>query len=155
MNKPQTTIEQTEIGAMLGSCKFYTVKFESTAVRQQLLDGKGKDEANAIIAEHKINGEFDFAGVTVDEIKSFLVSTTSVLKKYQNDLMEAKEKAILELASNTQLVSVRDMIDTTKIRISASPSFTKTAEKMQKDGKPDEEVIGELERLLANLKAKK
>ena len=42
MNKPQ--IEQTEIGEMLGSVKFYTTKFESTAKRQELIDGLSKDE---------------------------------------------------------------------------------------------------------------
>lgn len=151
MNKPQ--IEQTEIGAMLGSVKFYTTKFESTAIRAQLLEGLGKDDANQIIADHKISGEFDFTGVTLDEIKSFLVSTTSTLKKYQNDMMAGKEEAILELTSEPQIVSVREMLDTTKTRTAGEPDYAKTTEKMKKAGKSDQEILTKLEAQLAALKA--
>ncbi len=151
MNKPDKQIEDTEIGIMLGSIPFYTTKFESTAKRAELLEGLGKDEANLVIAAHKITGEFDFAGVTLAEIKSFLVSTTSVLKKYQNDMMAGKEEAILELASDKQIVSVREMLDTTKTRAVGEPSLTKTVERMKKAGKSKNDLITETKRLLEAL----
>lgn len=151
MNKPQ--IEQTEIGNMLGSIKFYTTKFESTAIRAELLEGMGKDDANRIIADHKISGEFDFTGVTLDEIKSFLVSTTSVLKKYQNDMMTDKEADILAQAEVHQIISVREMLDTTKTRTAGTPSVEKTVDKMKAAGVSDVDIMAELQRKMDALKA--
>lgn len=151
MNKPD--IEQTEIGTMLGTCKFYTVKFESVAKRAELLDGLGKDEVNAVIAEHKIKGEFDFEGVTVEEIQSFLVSTTSVLKKYQNDCMDLTEVGILAMAGAVQNVSVREMLDSTKTRTAGEPDYAKTTEKMKKAGATDQEIMDKLQAQLDMLKA--
>ncbi|KKN01519.1 hypothetical protein LCGC14_1126870 [marine sediment metagenome] len=151
MNKPD--VEQTEIGELLGSVKFYTTKFESTAVRAELLDGLGKDEANRVIAEHKISGEFDFTGVTLDEVKGFLVSTTSTLKKYQNDMMADKEEAILELAGEPQMVSVREMLDTTKTRTVGTPSVEKTVDKMKAAGVSDSDIMVELQKKMDALKA--
>lgn len=148
--KPET---ETPLGNKLGMCKFYTVKFESTAIRAQLLEGLGKDEANAVIAEHKISGEFDFTGVTIDEIKTFLCSTTSVLKQYQNNMMSMKELEILVVAGATQEVSVRNMLDTTKTRTTGEPDYAKTTEKMRKAGKSDQEIYDKLQAQMELLKA--
>ena len=146
--KPET---ETPLGNRLGSVKFYTTKFESTAIRQQLLDGLGKDEANSVIAQHKITGEFDFTGVTVVEITTFLCSTTSVLKQYQNNMMNMKEEAILILAGETQTISVREMLDTTKTRTAGKPSIEKTVDKMKKAGDTNDDIRKVLEAQLAML----
>ena len=151
MNKPQ--IELTKIGEDLGNVSFYTTKFESTALRAELLEGLGKDEANRVIADHKISGEFDFTGVTLSEIKDFLVSTTSVLKKYQNDMMAKKEEDILILAGEKQMVSVREMLDMTKTRTTGEPDYGKTTEKMKKAGKSNEEILVKLQAQLNAIKA--
>ncbi len=143
--------QNTDIGAMLGNIKFYTTKFESTSIRAELLEGLGKDEANAVIAAHKISGEFDFTGVTIDEIKTFLCSTTSVLKQFQNNMMSMKEEAILLLATEPQTVSVREMLDTTKTRTPGKPSIEKTVDKMKAAGESNDDIRKVLERQLAML----
>ena len=149
MSEP--TKEQLVIGNMLGVRKFFTTKFESTAKRKELLDGLTKDEANQVIADHKIKGEFIFDGVTLDEIVTFLCSTTSVLKQYQNNLMDATEEQILILTEEPQIISVREMLDTTKTRTAGKPSIEKTVDKMKKAGDTNDDIRKVLEAQLAML----
>lgn len=156
--KPIKPIEQTEIGTLLGVQPFSTIKYESKAVKkewQRNNDGTVKTDAEikAINAKHLIKGKFDFNGVTVSEIVTFLCSTTSVLKQYQNnELNGLKETDIPNLVNDGNLiVSVRNMLDTTKTRVTAEASVDKTVDKMKKDGKSTDDIRKQLESQLALL----
>ncbi len=154
MNEPKT--EQTAIGELLGTVAFATVKFESKSIREELQFDKSETEINEIKKDHTIRGDFDFTGVTIIEIATFLTSTTSVLKQFQNnELSGMKETVILDLAQKRQTVSVRTMLDTTKTRTVGEASIEKTIEKMQKAGKSNNDIMAELERKLELLKASK
>lgn len=150
-------IEQTDIGMLLGMQSFSTIKYESKAIKKELQFDEPADEIKAINKRHLVKGKFDFIGVTVSEIVTFLCSTTSVLKQYQNnELNGLKESEIpLLVDDNDLIVSVRDMLDTTRTRVASTPSFVKTADKMKKDGASNEEIHAKLTELLKLYEAAK
>ena len=97
---------------------FYTVKFESDAIKDTLRNDK-KELVESVVQAHKIHGSFDFTGVTQDElVNTFLCSTTSVLKAYQNNVLKGMvEKDIIEMAKVSQIVLVRDLLDNRSSKI--------------------------------------
>ena len=92
---------------------FYTVKYESESVKDEIKLGNNDEIPADIVQQHKISGTFDFTKVTADELLNvFLCSTTSVLKMYQNNVLKGMlEKDIIEMAKHHQKVLVRELLD--------------------------------------------
>ena len=156
MDKPKQ-VEQTDIGMLLGIQSFSTIKYESKAIKKELLFDLHPDQVKAINKNHLVNGKFDFTGVTVAEIVTFLCSTTSVLKQYQNNELNGLNETEIPLLvdDDNLIVSVRDMLDTTKTRVTAEASVDRAVDKMKKAGKSKDEIRAQLEQQLKMLQVSK
>ena len=101
-----------------------------------------------------INIEFDFTGVTVNEMLKMSVSTTSFLKQYQNNVLKHWDKEkVKEKAKDVVKVSVRQMLDSIQ-RHEADPTtalekvFSKAKGKLS-----DKELAEILKRKLQELQS--
>ena len=134
---------------------FYTVKFESETEKDKLRNDK-KELSEGTIQEHKISGTFDFAKVTEDELlNTFLCSTTSVLKAYQNNVLKGMtEPEILEMAKHHQKVSVRELLDGRSSKILTDAELrTRYISKQKKAGKSKEQIKADLLEMIDTLES--
>jgi hypothetical protein len=142
-----------------------TQKFESvqsfndlmSLVSEETTDGKikitDKDGYNEIIESHTINVDFDFADVSIEEMKKQLVSTTTFLKMFQNnELKGLKDSEIVEMSKVTVLIKVRNLLDG-RSRKTVDPLLAmKKAVKAQKaTGKSSAEILAEMQKLLDSM----
>ncbi len=93
-----------------------TVIFESKETKDKLLVGSD-DEKKAVVNAHTLTVEFDFTGLTIDECVDQLVSTTSFMKLFQNNIIGNTDKRwteseILEtISKGTYHVTCRSLLD--------------------------------------------
>ena len=135
-----------------------TTIFESDKIRKAKVtkddDGKITDAGKAENVKHTLTVEFDFAKVTDAEIASFLTSTTSVMKMFQNNVTKHwEEKTILETcAKGIYKQSVRDLLDNRTTRILTDEERRRRfIQNERKQGKTKEQIKKELESMLAEM----
>jgi hypothetical protein len=124
-----------------------TTIFESKAIKQQLLVGT-EDEIKSTIKSHTLKVEFDFTGLTVDECVNQLVSTTSFMKLFQNNIIGNTDKRWDEqeilntVAKGTYHVSCRSLLDD-RTRREADPlsAIKRYALKAKEKGLTKQQII--------------
>ena len=127
-----------------------TVIFESKAIKQQLLVGT-EDEIKAVNKAHTLTVEFDFTGLTVNECVDQLVSTTSFMKLFQNNIIgntdkRWNEQTILDtIAKGTYHVTCRSLLDD-RTRREADPTIAlkNAAIKLKAKGLTNDQIMEQL-----------
>ena len=133
-----------------------TIIFESDKIKWELVtkdkNDKVTDEGAKQIGLHTLRVEFDFANVTDSEILTFLTSTTSAMKMFQNNVTKHwTEGEILEKCkAGVYKLSVRKLLDDRK-----SKELTEDERQRRflagelKSGKTKDQIKAELEAKLA------
>ena len=112
-----TIIQRVFIMVNLPKKTASTVIFESDKIKASLVardkDNKVTEAGRKQIEAHTLRIQFDFDKVTDEEILNFLVSTTSAMKMFQNNVAKHwTEKDILEYcAKGVYVLKVRDLLD--------------------------------------------
>ena len=94
-----------------------TVIFETDKIKQTLVTKDTNDkttEAGRVqLEKHTLRVEFDFEKVTEDEILSFLTSTTSTMKMFQNNVTKHWTEAdiLKHVAEGVYILKVRELLD--------------------------------------------
>jgi len=124
-----------------------TIVFESDAVKKSFKDKDGKIP-ESIMKDHTLHVEFDFTGLTVEEAVSQLVSTTSFMKLFQNNIIgntdsRWTEQEILDTVSKgVYKIKVRDLLDNKKSRaLTPEQRAAKTVKECKKVGMTDDEIL--------------
>lgn len=93
-----------------------TVIFESTETKKSLLN-VSDEEKKQVIDAHTLTVEFDFTGLTVNECVDQLVSTTSFMKLFQNNIIGNTDKRWTEqeildtVSKGTYHITCRSLLD--------------------------------------------
>jgi hypothetical protein len=155
-NVTPTAVDSNEMTNVFDGIKrtAETTIFESKAIKQKLLVGTD-DEIKAVNKAHTLTIEFDFTGLTVDECVDQLVSTTSFMKLFQNNIIGNTDKRWTEqtildtIAKGTYHVTCRSLLDD-RTRREADPTtaLKNAALKMKAKGLTNDQIM---EQLLAKL----
>ena len=133
-----------------------TVIFESKEIKNKLLNVDDESKKK-VIADHTLNIEFDFTGLTINECVDQLVSTTSFMKLFQNNIIGNTDKRWTEqtiqetIAKGTYHVTCRELLDN-KTRRTADPiaALKRDAKKLKAKGLTNEQIIEQLSNLLVD-----
>jgi hypothetical protein len=130
-----------------------TTIFESVAARESFkVDGKIPED---VTKAHTLKIEFDFTGITIDEVVKQLVSTTSFMKLFQNNVIgntkdRWDEKKILDTVSKgTYSIKCRDLLDNKRKHESDPMSaIVRQARKAKDKGISNEQILEQLTKML-------
>lgn len=127
-----------------------TTVFESSETKNKLLSGTD-EEKKKVIADHTLTVEFDFDGLTIDECVDQLISTTSFMKLFQNNIIgngdkRWSESTILEtISKGTYHITCRSLLDD-RTRREADPTtaLKNAAIKLKAKGMSNDEIMEQL-----------
>ena len=134
-----------------------TTIFESVETKKRLLNVP-EDEQKQVVKAHTLTVEFDFTGLTIDECVNQLVSTTSFMKLFQNNIIGNTDKrwdeaTILEhVSKGTYHITCRSLLDD-RTRREADPlaAIKKSIKNMQSKGMSAAAIKAEVQNQLAML----
>ena len=137
-----------------------TLIFENDVIKKNFrteVDSNGKETIpQAILKAHTLTVEFDLDNLTQDEIVNALVSTTSFMKQFQNNVLKHwSEDTIKEECQNVYKLSVRSMLDE-RAKQTALPVDVRVKREIEKriaKGEDPNAVIAKVEQMIAALKA--
>lgn len=135
-----------------------TLIFENQTVKDKLklINKKGESYLpEDVLKAHTLKVEFDFNNLTQDEIVNALVSTTSFMKQFQNNILKSwDEETILEACKSTYKLSIRNLLDNRKQQaaLSIEQRVRREINKRIKKGDDAKQVIADVEKLVAELK---
>ena len=137
-----------------------TLIFESNAIKDAF-----KTEINKagsvfihqdVLKAHTLTVEFSLDNLTQDEIVNALVSTTSFMKQFQNNVLKHwSEETILEECQSIYKLSVRSMLDE-RAKQNALPVDVRVKREIERriaKGENPEDVIAKVESMIEALKA--
>jgi len=138
-----------------------TLIFENDEIKKAFrtnIDSNGKETIpQETLKSHTLTVEFNLDNLTQDEIVNALVSTTSFMKQFQNNVLKHwSEDTILEECQEVYKLSVRNMLDE-RAKQTALPVDVRVKREIEKrisKGENPNDVIAKVESMIADLKAK-
>jgi len=127
-----------------------TTIFESKEIKNKLLVGTD-EQKKAVNDAHTLTIEFDFTGLTIDECVDQLVSTTSFMKLFQNNIIGNTDKRWTEqtildtISKGVYHVTCRSLLDN-RTRREADPTIAlkNAAIKLKAKGLTNDQIMEQL-----------